>query len=145
MDDTDEPAIPQAPADDQTSAALPNAEALSTPETSEPMLDVHAAHETIHTWKDFLIHLTTIVIGLLIAVGLEQTVEYFHHRHQVAEMRKALDVERRINASEFGILTEDFHRVIPILQSNIAVYKYLQLHPGAPPEQWPGRLSWLLL
>jgi hypothetical protein len=85
MDDTDEPAIPQAPADDQTSAALPNAEALSTPETSEPMLDVHAPHETIHTWKDFLIHLTTIVIGLLIAVGLEQTVEYFHHRHQVAE------------------------------------------------------------
>jgi hypothetical protein len=143
MDDTDEPAIPQAPADDQTSAALPNAEALSTPETSEPMLDVHAPHETIHTWKDFLIHLTTIVIGLLIAVGLEQTVEYFHHRHQVAEMRKALDVERRINANEFGILTEDFHRVIPKLQANIAVYKYLQLHPGAPPEQWPGRLSWV--
>jgi hypothetical protein len=143
MDDTDEPAIPQAPADDQTSAALPNAEALSTPETSEPMLDVHAPHETIHTWKDFFIHLATIVIGLLIAVGLEQTVEYFHHRHQVAEMRKALDVERRINANEFGILTEDFHRVIPKLQANIAVYKYLQLHPGAPPEQRPGRLSWV--
>ena len=107
------------------------------------MLDVHAPHETVHTWRDFLIHIATIVIGLMIAVGLEQTVEYFHHRHQVAEMRKALDVERRINANEFGILTEDFHRVIPKLQANIAVYKYLQLHPGAPPEQWPGRLSWV--
>ena len=139
----DDPAIPQAPADDPTSAALTNAEAISTPETSEPMLDVHAPHETIHTWKDFFIHLATIVIGLLIAVGLEQTVEYFHHRHQVAEMRKALDVERRINANEFGILTEDFHRVIPKLQANIVVYKFLQLHPGAPPEQWPGRLSWV--
>ena len=143
MDDTDDPAIPQAPADDQIFAALPNAEALSTPETSEPMLDVHAPHKTIHTWKDFFIHIATIVIGLLIAVGLEQTVEYFHHRHQVAEMRKALEVERHINANEFGVLTEDFHRVIPKLQENMAVYKFLQLHPGAPPEQWPGRLSWV--
>lgn len=108
-----------------------------------PMLDVHASHETVHTWKGFFIHIATIVIGLLIAVGLEQTVEYFHHRHQVAEMRKALDVERHINANEFGILTEDFHRVIPQLQANMAVYKFLQLHPGAPAEQWPGRLSWV--
>jgi len=106
------------------------------------MLDVHARHETVHTWKDFFIHIATIVIGLLIAVGLEQTVEYFHHRHQVAEMRKALEVERHINANEFAILTEDFHRVIPKLQANMAVYKFLQLHPGAPAEQWPGRLSW---
>jgi hypothetical protein len=107
------------------------------------MLDVHAPHETVHTWKDFFIHIATIVIGLLIAVGLEQTVEYFHHRHQVTEMRKALEVERHINANEFGILTEDFHRVVPKLQANMAVYKFLQLHPGAPPEQWPGRLSWV--
>jgi hypothetical protein len=107
------------------------------------MLDVHAPHETIHTWKDFFIHIATIVIGLLIAVGLEQTVEYFHHRHQVAEIRKTLEVERHFNANEFGILTEDFHRVIPKLQANLAVYKFLQLHPGAPTEQWPGRLSWV--
>ena len=107
------------------------------------MFDVHAPHDRVHTWKDFFIHIATIVIGLLIAVGLEQTVEYFHHRHQVAETRKALEVERRINANEFGMLTEDFHRVVPELQANIAVYRFLQLHPGAPPEQWPGRLSWV--
>ena len=39
------------------------------------MLDVHAPHETVHTWKGCFIHLATIVIGLLIAVGLEQMVE----------------------------------------------------------------------
>ena len=54
------------------------------------MLDVHAPHETLQTWKAFFIHLATIVIGLLIAVGLEQTVEYFHHRQQVAEIRRSL-------------------------------------------------------
>ena len=46
------------------------------------MFDVHAPHQTIHTWKDFLIHIAAITIGLLLAVGLEQTVEYVHHRHQ---------------------------------------------------------------
>jgi hypothetical protein len=26
--------------------------------------------------------------------------------------------------------------------TNLAIFQYLRLHPGAPPEQWPGRLSW---
>jgi hypothetical protein len=47
------------------------------------MLDVHPPHEAAHTWRDFLIHIATIVVGLLIAIGLEQTVEFFHHRHQL--------------------------------------------------------------
>ncbi len=38
------------------------------------MLDVHPPHKAAHTFKDFFIHIATIVIGLLIAVGLEQTV-----------------------------------------------------------------------
>jgi len=45
------------------------------------MLDVHAPHESIHTWKSFFIHIATIVVGLFIAVSLEQTIEFFHHRH----------------------------------------------------------------
>ena len=39
------------------------------------MLDVHPPQSATHTWKDFFIHIATICIGLLIAVGLEQTVE----------------------------------------------------------------------
>ena len=39
------------------------------------MLDVHPAHHAASTWRDFFIHIITIVIGLLIAIGLEQTVE----------------------------------------------------------------------
>ncbi len=54
------------------------------------MLEVHPAHHTPNTWRDFFIHIATIVVGLLIAVGLKQTVEYFHHRHQVTEIREAL-------------------------------------------------------
>ena len=56
------------------------------------MLDVHVPQPT-HTWKDFFIHVGTIVIGLLIAVGLEQTVETIHHRHQAAEARANIQEE----------------------------------------------------
>ncbi|MEK6397853.1 MAG: hypothetical protein V4734_07185, partial [Terriglobus sp.] len=34
-----------------------------------------------------------IVVGLLIAVGLEQTVEYFHHRSEVNEARERIRTE----------------------------------------------------
>ncbi|MEI6466236.1 MAG: hypothetical protein WCQ89_16035 [Verrucomicrobiota bacterium] len=44
--------------------------------------EVHPPGGSVHTWKDFLVHIVTITVGLLIAVGIEQTVEYFHHRHQ---------------------------------------------------------------
>ncbi|GAC1422327.1 MAG: hypothetical protein NVSMB62_17930 [Acidobacteriaceae bacterium] len=36
------------------------------------MLGVHPAHHAANTWRDFLIHIATITVGLLIAVGMEQ-------------------------------------------------------------------------
>jgi hypothetical protein len=76
--------------DNPGSAVPTDASASAIPEIPAPMLDVHAPHETIHTWKSFFIHIATIVIGLLIAVGLEQTVELFHHRYQRHELEEAL-------------------------------------------------------
>jgi hypothetical protein len=54
------------------------------------MLDVHPPHSPTHTWRDFLIHIATIVIGLLIAIGLEQSVEILHHRYQRQELQRNL-------------------------------------------------------
>jgi hypothetical protein len=62
------------------------------------MLDVHPPHHPTHTWKDFFIHVGTICVGLLIAIALEQTVEYFHHRHQLKEVRAQLAEERELDA-----------------------------------------------
>lgn len=39
------------------------------------MLEAHAPHEAIQSWKGFFIHIAAIVIGLFIAVGLEQAVD----------------------------------------------------------------------
>jgi hypothetical protein len=73
------------------------------------MLDVHPPHETVHTWKDFFIHIATITIGLLIAISLEQTVEYLHHRHQAKEMADKLRAESLANCRivEFNIANCD--------------------------------------
>jgi hypothetical protein len=59
------------------------------------MLDVHPPHHPTHTWKDFFIHIATIVVGLFIAVSLEQTVEYFHNRHQREELLDQLKAEHK--------------------------------------------------
>jgi hypothetical protein len=54
------------------------------------MLDVHPPHPGIHSWKDFFVHIATITIGLLIAIGLEQCVEYVHHIDQLHTARREL-------------------------------------------------------
>ncbi|MGD0647403.1 MAG: hypothetical protein ABR971_05365 [Acidobacteriaceae bacterium] len=61
------------------------------------MLDVHPPHTPTHTWRDFFIHIATIVIGLLIAVGLEQAVEGIHHHYEVREARERIREEIKVN------------------------------------------------
>lgn len=54
MADRVEPEIPKGHADGLKAAVPPIAETHFTPEISAPMLDVHAPHATVHTWKDFV-------------------------------------------------------------------------------------------
>jgi hypothetical protein len=61
------------------------------------MLDVHPPHHAASTWRDFFIHIATIVLGLLIAIGLEQTVEAIHHRHQRHQLQEDLHNEAEQN------------------------------------------------
>jgi len=123
-------------------------EAMRAPtprQESAQMLEPHAPHEPIHTWRGFFIHIATIVVGLLIAIGLEQTVEYFHHRHQVAEIRQSLAEERRINEAIFDGGTAEFRRYSPVLRGMLETTQYLRQHPGAPESQWPSRYRFYIL
>jgi len=61
------------------------------------MIDVHPPQGGIHTWRDFWIHLGTIALGLLIAIGLEQTVEWMHHLHQRHQLEEDLNAEAEKN------------------------------------------------
>lgn len=60
------------------------------------MIDIHPPHHAATTRRDFFIHLSTVVLGILIALGLEQTVEYFHHRHQLRELREGAIADARL-------------------------------------------------
>jgi hypothetical protein len=106
------------------------------------MLDVHPPPPAAHGWRTFFAHLATIVIGLLIALGLEQTAEGIHHRAQVREAREAIAQERAANQHEFATSTEFFRRETKRFQTNLAVLQFLQQYPGAKPDSWPGTINW---
>jgi hypothetical protein len=75
------------------------------------MLDVHAPEHRISGKKDFVVHMATITLGLLIALGLENAVEALHHRQQRKEaeglIRQELQNNRDvIKASTHGLMAE---------------------------------------
>lgn len=87
------------------------------------MLEVHPPHQVVHTWKDFFIHIATIAVGLLIAIGLEQTVEYLHHRQQLRNARDQLSIETdgnrdilRENIDSIRTLQADLDRDMTVIR-----------------------------
>jgi hypothetical protein len=74
------------PAQNHDQPTSPSSQTPTTDQEQAIMFDIHEPHESIHTWKDFWIHLGTITAGLLIAISLEQSVEALirlHERHQL--------------------------------------------------------------
>ncbi|HWW98625.1 MAG TPA: hypothetical protein VNY74_13050 [Edaphobacter sp.] len=121
------------------------AETAHIPETAkehETMLEVHPAHHAASSWKEFFIHIATIVLGLLIAIGLEQAVEHIHHRREVAEVREELRGEREANKDSVKSETTNWRWETAELENNLMVLAYLQKHPGTPDEKLPGSLIW---
>jgi tetratricopeptide (TPR) repeat protein len=112
------------------------------PHWSHPMLDVHPPHQATHTWKDFFIHIATIVIGLLIAVGLEQTVEWLHHRSEVRETRQLLAEERTRNINLFHENVTRDRLAVACLKNDLRIFQFLQQHPGTSREKLPGIPVW---
>jgi hypothetical protein len=56
-------------------------------------MEVHPPEHPIMTWKQFFIHMSTICLGLLIAIGLEQSVEALHRHHQRHQLEADLRAE----------------------------------------------------
>jgi hypothetical protein len=71
-------------------SAVPQVEAPPQHQEPAPMIDVHPPHQGIHSWKEYLLHMSTIVLGLLIAIGLEQSVEALHRARERDELRASL-------------------------------------------------------
>jgi hypothetical protein len=104
------------------------------------MLDVHPAHRAAHTWRDFFVHIATIVIGLLIAVGLEQAVEYLHHRHQRHQIEEqileVMDTDLRLDASDMENV-QTFRAYLTEQLAAVAARRAGKAFPAAPPANDP--------
>jgi len=105
-------------------------------------MDVHPPHHAITNWRDFFIHIATIVVGLLIAIGLEQTVEWLHHVHQIHEIRHNLHNELTANVASFHYDMRYIRQNRAMLQNNLRIFQYLQQHPGTSPDKLPGVVVW---
>lgn len=55
-------------------------------------MDIHKP-KAAHSWREFAIEIGTIICGILIALGLEQLVDWSHARREVGEAREALNAE----------------------------------------------------
>jgi hypothetical protein len=109
------------------------------------MLDVHPPHAPTHTWRDFFIHIATIVVGLIIAVGLEQSVEAIHNRIEVHDTREALRLEREENYMRLERYVSNYPVESAGLENNRLVLTTLLEHPGTPDEKLPGVITWHIM
>jgi hypothetical protein len=131
--DCEEREISQLPGDNTKAELRSDAK---TPENTPPMLDVHAPREALHTWKGFFLHIATIVVGLFIAVALEQSVEAIIRHHEAASLREDLGQESRqiladARSSEAAHVYETRWLMTRIAQTQLAIREH---HPIAPRE-----------
>jgi hypothetical protein len=99
------------------------------------MLDVHPPHSKIQSVGEFLLHLFTITIGLLIALGLEAAVERSHHRHQRDEAEANLRQEITDNQKQLAAV----HEAIASEQANlIRSIRFLEAREANKPYDITG-------
>jgi hypothetical protein len=84
-------------------------------------MEVHPPHKPILSVKEFLVHLLAITIGLLIALGLEASVEWVHHRHQAQEAREDIHQEIRDNRQQIDVYLNDRSAEEKSLRHNLAI------------------------
>jgi len=83
--------------------------ATDTTTQGEPM-EIHAPEKPIHSKKEFMFHMFTVVLGILIALALDGMVTWAHHRALVREARANIATELRNNK-------ETIEKAVPEIQA----------------------------
>ena len=101
-------------------------------------MDIHPPEGPVHSFKDFLFHLLTVTIGILIALSLEGLLEWHHHRALVQEARINLASEIRENRQhlEQGLTrAPDAERRLNVTMKAIDTYRKSRNY-GATDFNW---------
>jgi hypothetical protein len=99
------------------------------------MLDVHLPHGKLHGISDFLIHLFTITVGLLIAVQIESCVEWRHHVHLANEARVELRTEIEHNLADLKKAEPSVKIYRQKIDDDLAILQRIQEHRNVTKEQ----------
>jgi hypothetical protein len=99
-------------------------------------MDVHAPHQPVHTWRDFLIHLAIVTIGLFIALMLEALVEHVHQRHLLHSAEANLRAEMLHNRETLATDRTQIAASRQRLTRDLALLDDLRAHrtDEAPPD-----------
>ena len=109
-------------------------------------MEVHPPEHGIHSWRDFLVHMGTITLGLLIALGLEHAAEVMHERHLLHTAERNLHNEVRANratlAQDQAALTQTERQLLQHLRALQAA----EAHTASVPDsfihwEWNGPQS----
>lgn len=73
-------------------------------------MEIHAPDKPIHSKKEFMFHMFTVVLGILIALALDGMVTWAHHRILVREARANIATELRNNR-------ETIQKAVPEIQA----------------------------
>jgi hypothetical protein len=119
------------------------------------MIDIHPPHHAPMTRREFFTHLFIVILGILIAIGLEQGVEALHHRHERQALIDGFHRECADNLKVFDLDLDVAHHEIAWEQASLAALRNAQPHGGyitvtmpQPPAQnnlqSPSRSVWSL-
>ena len=90
---------------------------------------MHAPHHPIEGWKDFFVHLITISIGLLIAVGIEGCVELHREHKLVQEARETMREEIQHNSDQMKDAVGKLDQQTATMKKNIETLTRIQENP----------------
>jgi hypothetical protein len=91
-------------------------------------MDVHKP-KLLHNWREFLIEIGTIVIGVLIALAAEQTAEAVHWHYEAAQAEGAIGAEL---SGDFAQMAER-EEIDPCIRRRVAELRDKLLQSGT---QW---------
>jgi len=106
-------------------------------------MEVHPPDHPIRSVRDFLLHLFTITVGLLIALGLEGLVEMAHNRHLLHAAENDLHAEMHENRTSLAGDERQMDGSERELNNNIKLLMALKAHQATTEPldfqwQWNG-------
>lgn len=93
--------------------------------------DIHPPHQAAHSWRDIVVHLATITVGLFIALSLEGCLEWQHHRHLVHEARANIRSEIQDNLNSIRDALTEIHQQQKMVEADMVTFDTLQKNPHA--------------